>query len=124
MTNTFKLSVQEMSKILGVNYWYSGASLQDSKPVPNGALGEIKNAKDFTTSLNEQNKDRQEDPFTSIRIAFTTDSNLLKDSELYASLVKFVDLRDGVRISGTTQGKDKEPRKAYIREDGAMSHTV
>jgi len=113
----------KMSEVIGINYWFKGARLPDSKRVEDGALSPLKDANALTEHLAHINKDNKGEDFTSIRVAFVADSNLLKDSAQYDAFAAFVDSKDW-NISDTKDQNDREQTCYVNPTTNVRSHSI
>ena len=114
----------KMSDVIGISYWYKGATLRDAVVVPDGELSPLTDSADLSEHLNEVTKKfKPASPFTSIRIAFVADETLLCESAQYDAFVNFATSKDW-NASGTKAVSGKQQQCYVNPTTNVRSHTV
>tara|TARA_R100001015_G_C4635384_1_gene205116 strand:- start:28320 stop:28733 length:414 start_codon:yes stop_codon:yes gene_type:complete len=114
----------KMSDVIGISYWYKGASLREASPVANAALSKLTDSDALSKHLDKINANgTNATPYTSIRVAFVADETLLCDSEQYEAFVNFANLR-GWNASDTLTISGKEQQCYVNPSTNVRSHTV
>lgn len=114
----------KMSDVIGISYWYKGATLREAVVVPNGELSPLTDSDALSKHLDEVTKKfKPASPFTSIRIAFVADETMLCESAQYDAFVNFATLKDW-NASGTKTKSGKEQQCYVNPTTNVRSHTV